>query len=229
MKKLLICLILMILPVFVYAQPKRKPISKSKAAKQSIIFKDENGNISDKTEFMDRGGYSDKSSYEETVQNGRTVEIKFKKNLRENQPFGDFTATTLDGKTIDTKQLRGKVLVIDFWFIACSGCVAEIPQLNKLHKKFESSENVMFLALTFDKPEKVAEFLEKKLFNFQHITGENTFIDIYKYDEGFPVNIIVGKDGTITRWQAGIYSYERFENRIQVELDKDYQSASTNL
>jgi peroxiredoxin len=220
MKKLVICLILLMLSGSVFAQTKRKSVSKLKPAKETIIFKDENGDLSDEAEFMERGGYSDKDKYDETVENGRTVEIKLKKNLRENLPFGDFTATTLEGKTIDTKLLRGKVLVIDFWFISCSGCVAEIPRLNKLRAKFNDNENVVFLALTFDKAERVNQFLKIKPFNFQHIAGENTFVDTCKYDETFPVSIIVGKDGTIIRWQSGIYNQSRFENRVQTELDK---------
>jgi peroxiredoxin len=221
MKKLAICLILLMLSGSIFAQTKRKSVSKSKPAKETIIFKDENGEIIDKYEFFERGGFSgDKDKYEETVVNGKTIEIKLKKNLRENLPFSDFTATTIDGKTIDTKQLRGKVLVIDFWFISCKGCVDEIPILNKVAAKFKGNENVVFLAMTFDEAERVTKFLKKKPFNFQHITGENTFVETYKYDEAFPVNIIVGKDGTIVRWQDGIYNQSRFEGRIQAELDK---------
>ncbi len=220
MKKLYICLILLLLLTSAVAQTKRKSESKSKPVKQSIIFKDENGELSDKIEFMERGGYSDKNNYDEIVENGRTVEIKLKKNHRENLPFSDFMATTLDGKTVDTKQLRGKVLVLDFWFISCIGCVAEIPNLNKLRAKYKDNENVVFLAMTFDKAERVTKFLKIKPFNFQHITGENTFIETYKYDGSFPVSIIVGKTGTISRWQSGIYSQSRFEDHIQKELDK---------
>jgi peroxiredoxin len=221
MKKLYICLILLLLSTSAFAQIKRKSVSKSKPAKETIIFKDENGENTDKNEFSERGGFSNiKDRYEETVVNGKTIEIKLKKNLRENLPFSDFTATTIDGKTIDTKQLRGKVLVIDFWFISCVGCVAEIPRLNKLRAKFKDNENVVFLALTFDEGARLSKFLKEKPFNFQHIAGENTFIDTYKYDESFPVNIIVGKDGMIVRWQYGIYNLSRFEGRIQAELDK---------
>ena len=220
MKKLYICLILLLLSTSGFTQTKRKSGLKHKSVKQSIIFKDENGNLSDETEFMERGGYSEKSNFEEIVENGRTVGIKLKKNLRVNLPFSDFTATTLDGKTIDTKQLRGKVIVLDFWFISCSGCVAEIPNLNKLRAKYKDNENVVFIALTFDEAEKVTKFLKVKPFNFQHITGEKTFVEIYEYDGGFPVNIIVGKTGTIVRWQSGIYKQSKFENHIQKELDK---------
>jgi peroxiredoxin len=221
MKKLYICLILLLLSTLAFAQTKRKSVSKSKPAKETTMFKDENGEIIDKYEFFERGGFSgDKDKYEETVVNGKTIEIKLKKNLRENLPFSDFTATTIDGKTIDTKQLRGKVLVIDFWFISCEGCVAEIPRLNKLQAKFKDNENVVFLALTFDEASRVSKFLKEIPFSFHHITGENTFIGTFKYDESFPVNIIVGKDGTIVRWQDGIYNQSRFEGRIQAELDK---------
>ena len=44
----------------------------------------------------------------------------------------DFTATTMDGQKVTLSDLRGKVVVLDLWFINCPNCLAEIGELNRL-------------------------------------------------------------------------------------------------
>jgi peroxiredoxin len=229
MKKLTVFLIMVMLSVSALAQSKKKTAVKAKPKPQPIVYKDENDNILSQDDFDERYDFEDKNNHEKIFKNGRLIEIKLKKNLRENQPLNDFTATTLDGKTIDTKELRGKVLVINFWFIACKGCIEEFPILNNLQAKFKDNENVVFIALTFDKLVSIRKFLPKKPFNYQIIPdAQQIFDDVFKYDGFFPVNLIIGKDGTLTRWQSGVYVPAKFEARIQAELEKDYKSASTN-
>src|SRR5258706_16453591 len=43
-----------------------------------------------------------------------------------------FKLVTLHGDTINSKQTEGKVVVLNFWFIDCHPCIAEVPGLNKL-------------------------------------------------------------------------------------------------
>src|SRR5436190_960752 len=61
----------------------------------------------------------------------------------------DFSATTIAGEKIETKKLRGKILVVDFWMIDCHPCIAEIPYLNKMVEEYKN-KNVVFLAVTFE-------------------------------------------------------------------------------
>lgn len=56
------------------------------------------------------------------------------------------------------KDLKGKIIVLDFWFTECAPCVASIPELNHLAKQFPE---VVFLSVTFDETEIIDEFLDK--------------------------------------------------------------------
>src|ERR1700759_2978122 len=60
------------------------------------------------------------------------------------QPMPSFNVTTLDGTTVNIKDLRGKVLLINFWATWCGPCRYEMPRLEKeIWQKFKSSNFVM--------------------------------------------------------------------------------------
>ena len=59
---------------------------------------------------------------------------------------------TISGEKIETKDLKGKVIVINLWFTTCHPCIAELPALNKLVKEYKD-KNVVFLGLSTDTKE----------------------------------------------------------------------------
>src|SRR5690606_15898531 len=62
-------------------------------------------------------------------------------------PRLDFTTIDRDG--CNDPDLRGKVLVLNFWFKSCAPCVAEMPALNKLRNEFKGRE-VLFIGFASD-------------------------------------------------------------------------------
>jgi cytochrome c biogenesis protein CcmG/thiol:disulfide interchange protein DsbE len=56
--------------------------------------------------------------------------------------------------------LEGRVVVMDFWATWCAPCIASIPRLNELHRKFEK-EKVTFFSVTYEPPLYVREFLKE--------------------------------------------------------------------
>ncbi len=114
------------------------------------------------------------------------------------------TFSTIDGATITVGGIQDKPTLLNFWFVECPGCIAEIPALNYLQEKYAGKVN--FIAMTFETQNEVEKFLRKKLFNFAHVSDaesfikqvgsfpypENIFIDTLgyiKYIEGpFPVH-----------------------------------------
>ncbi|MBN2185688.1 MAG: redoxin domain-containing protein [Candidatus Krumholzibacteriota bacterium] len=60
-------------------------------------------------------------------------QINTLKKLKIGNPAIDFSATAVDGKKIDLKQYRGKVVLIDFWATWCSPCRAEMPNVKRVY------------------------------------------------------------------------------------------------
>lgn len=108
---------------------------------------------------------------------------------------------TINGDSIQIGGQQSKPMLINLWFVNCGGCIEEIPALNKL--KEEYSDRVNFVAMTFDNEKKVHDFLNKKDFNFTHITDEKEFID-YIGTKPYPENIFISKEGTIEFIEGGL-------------------------
>jgi peroxiredoxin/tetratricopeptide (TPR) repeat protein len=62
------------------------------------------------------------------------------------RPAPDFTLKDFDGKPVSLSSLRGKVVVLSFWFPACGPCRVELPLMQKLYTDYKS-KGVEFLAL----------------------------------------------------------------------------------
>ena len=57
----------------------------------------------------------------------------------------DFIVTTINGEHIKLSELRGKVVVLNFWFTKCGPCKLEIPDLNGLVNEFKDKDVVFLL------------------------------------------------------------------------------------
>lgn len=124
-------------------------------------------------------------------------------NFKPGEPAPDFETTDINGKTVKLSDLKGKIVVINFWFTTCPPCVAEIPELNKIASKYKKS-SVEFLAITFENKDKVAPFLKKHPFYFDIITDAKI---IRKYNIiGFPTSLIIDKEGKIMFKKTGVFT-----------------------
>lgn len=122
-------------------------------------------------------------------------------NAAEGEMAPDFTMTTMNGDTIALSKLRGKVVVINFWFINCPPCREEIPGLNRLVTEF-ASKNVVFVAPATDKRKALAKLLAKESFSYQVIPSARGLAGLYKV-EGFPTHLVIGTDGKIVKRMLG--------------------------
>lgn len=88
--------------------------------------------------------------------------------------------------TVKISDYRGKLLIIDFWATWCSPCVAMLPKIDSLQKKFGGK--VQFLAVSTQDQQKVGDFL-KKLQTFKHIAISSVVNDTL-LNELFPHQFI---------------------------------------
>lgn len=95
--------------------------------------------------------------------------------------------------TLDS--LNGKVIVLNFWFIGCTPCVKEIPDLNKIQEKFKDKD-VSFFAITFDSKKSLNEFVKKKQFDFVLVPESREIINQF-YVNSYPTTIIIDKERKI--------------------------------
>ncbi|KAF2336985.1 peroxiredoxin family protein [Flavobacterium daemonense] len=124
-------------------------------------------------------------------------EIKSKKALAEmlNNPAPEFELKDLEGKIWSLKELRGKTVVLNFWFTSCAPCIKEIPELNKLVDEYKNKE-VVFLGLTYNTALHVEAFLKKHDFNYTQLPNAGEINNKYKIFY-FPTSFVIDKNGII--------------------------------
>jgi peroxiredoxin len=136
----------------------------------------------------------------------------------EGQPLPDFNLKSIDGKEMKLKELKGKPMVINFWFAGCIPCLAELPELNALKEKYKNSD-VLFLSMTFEKKSTVINFLKKHPFNFIPISDAKAYCD--RMTDLYPLTLFVDKNGIISAAEhlmPPLFNYEVTKRIDQLDL-----------
>jgi cytochrome oxidase Cu insertion factor (SCO1/SenC/PrrC family) len=116
----------------------------------------------------------------------------------------NFSAYDMDGNRIDTKELKGKVLVINFWFTTCPPCKKERPYLNKIVDDYKSDSNIVFLAIALDPKEKLRTYLKENEFKYNVIPEGGQIADDLKVS-GYPTQLILDKEGKVAFHTVSYY------------------------
>lgn len=185
------------------------------------IFRDSDGNLISNNEFVDirmaNFHYPD-ATLVKKLDDG-TTEFRLQKIPQEGMLAPEFAVQTLDGKVLTSKDIRGKVLVLNFWFIGCSVCRAHKPMLNELAGKFADHGDVVFLAMTADPAGEVRKYLTRERFDYVQAADAKSSMDAFVFS-GYPKNIVINKAGEIVYWRSPIKAWEKFESVIRAELAK---------
>lgn len=128
----------------------------------------------------------------------------------------DFIVTDLKGNHIKLSELRGKIVVLNFWFIKCKPCVIEMPHLNELKELYNNKE-VEFLAITFDKKGVVENFLEEHTFTYNIAPNAMDAIKIHGVNS-FPTNMVINQKGEIVLKEIGFST--NIKDVLKTSIDK---------
>jgi len=118
-------------------------------------------------------------------------------------PAPQFKVSSLDGKTFDLKSLRGKVVVLNMWFIGCGPCREEIPKLNDVVREFKN-RGVVFLAPAPDLPDSLKSFLKTTPFEYSIIPQAERILDQFNIAT-FPSHIVIDRNGQVELTMVGAH------------------------
>lgn len=123
----------------------------------------------------------------------------------------DFDVTTLTGEPIKLMDLKGKIVVINFWFESCAPCIAELPALNKLAAEY-ADKDVVFIAFGRDSESEIKNFLSSRKFNYKMVSGKFDISMEYCVISGWPMNMVLDKKGIVRYIKAGGTTDKSAEN-----------------
>lgn len=124
---------------------------------------------------------------------------KLKKDLVK-IPAPDFKLLDLDGKQVTLKEMKGKVVVLDFWATWCGPCLSSFPGMQKAVEKYAKNDKVKFLFINTwenveDKQQNAEDFMEKTKYPFRVLMDlDSKVIESYRVT-GIPTKFIIDKEG----------------------------------
>lgn len=118
----------------------------------------------------------------------------------------DFTLTDMHGKTVSLSQLRGKVVMVNFWATWCPPCRAEVPSIEQLYLHMKKRKNFVLVAVNVNQGDargSVKEFLREIPVTFPIFLGHsNRVADRYQVN-AIPETFIINRNGTIVQKVEG--------------------------
>ena len=116
----------------------------------------------------------------------------------------NFSYTLLDGSQARSEQMRGKVLLVNFWATTCSVCVQEMPRIASTQQKFQSrGYDTLAVAMQYD-PVRVSEFAMRRGLPFG-VVIDNTGAIAKSFGNipGTPTTFLIDKKGAIVKRFVG--------------------------
>jgi len=138
--------------------------------------------------------------------------------LSEGDIFPKVMFKTIDGELLKTE---GKLVFYNFYFAACSACIAQKDGLNELYERFHANDHIVFVSVTFDNLTTIEQFRKKHKIPFKIVSVNSQ--EVYRFVSAHPTNFLVGVDGKIVLKMVGGKSrtvHNRFASAIQSELQK---------
>ncbi len=108
---------------------------------------------------------------------------------------------TPDGQRVSLKELRGKVVVMDFWATWCGPCKEAMPDIQKLHEHFKDKPVNFFGANCWEKADPV-KFMKEKEYTYGLLLDADKVAEGYKVT-GIPTFYVIAPNGKIAYAQAG--------------------------
>jgi thiol-disulfide isomerase/thioredoxin len=146
--------------------------------------------------------------------------VRFIKNPRQ---VPELTMTTLDGKTITSRDLAGKVVIFNFWATWCAPCRAEIPDLVKLQDQYKD-HLVVIGVLSEDEPgPHVSRFADDYKMNYPIVAETKELLATFTGIYALPTTFMVAPDGKVMQKHIGQIrpAQIELETRVLAKLPVD--------
>jgi peroxiredoxin len=127
-----------------------------------------------------------------------------------------------NGKQIKLSDLKGNVVLVNFWATWCKPCVGEMPDLSLISQELKD-KNFRIIGISTEEPKTIENFLKTKPVAYTILNGQEETVNVFekaigKTMDGIPATFILDKEGKIVEFFMGSKSKADFMNIINKYL-----------
>ena len=128
--------------------------------------------------------------------------------------------TQLNGETFSTSDLRGKVVVVNFWGSYCTPCVKEMPNLVQAHERFAPrGYETVSIAVRHDNPQRVIRFVTRHALPFRiALDSKGELAKEFGNVRITPTSFVIDRKGRILKRYVGEHDWAEFNRLVEQEL-----------
>jgi len=127
--------------------------------------------------------------------------------------LGKIKMTDLKGRPLTLHQFVGKPVFLNFWATWCRPCVSEMQSIEEVYQQFKN--DVVFLAVSNEEPEKIRDFLEKNKFSFAFARLDMAYIDAYIVT--MPTTMLIDAAGNLVAEEEGFRVWTQYNNLEKIK------------
>ncbi len=121
----------------------------------------------------------------------------------------DFTLADLQGKPWHLRDLRGKVVLVNFWATWCPPCRKEMPDLDALYNKFKE-QGFVVLAISDEEAAKVSPFISERKISYPVLLDPGRKVNDLFVVEGIPKSFVYDRDGRMVAQSIDMRTRNQF-------------------
>jgi peroxiredoxin len=121
----------------------------------------------------------------------------------------NFTLTDLQGKSWTLKDLRGKVVIVNFWATWCPPCRKEMPDLDALYQQYKD-QGFVILAISDEEVGKVSPFIEQRKISYPILLDPGRKVNDLFQVEGIPKSFVYDRDGKLVAQSIDMRTRSQF-------------------
>ncbi len=132
------------------------------------------------------------------------------------QAVPDFMLKDIQGNTFRMSDLKGKVVILDFWATWCQPCKVEIPWFIDMHNRYRAQGlEVVGIAMDEEGLDVVKPFVEEFKMNYRVLLGNEAVANQFGGIYGLPTTFIIDREGKIRDKHLGLVSREVFDEAVK--------------
>lgn len=155
--------------------------------------------------------------------NSRSLETPRRAPLlidQDNNKAPDFTLTTLDDSELTLSDLRGKVVILNFWATWCAPCRYEIPYFIRLQDEF--ADDVIFVGISVDDGgwDDVRPFAEEFQINYPLVLDDGEVSEEYGGAYVLPTTFVLDREGRIEVFAPGMVHEDDLRQVLEMMISE---------